>query len=36
MAFGASPAIGQGRGKGYDSIYFVMELRNKAVTPDVA
>jgi len=23
-------------GKGYDSIYFVMELRNNAVIPDVA
>jgi hypothetical protein len=25
-----------GAGKSYDSIHFVMELRNKAVTPDVA
>jgi hypothetical protein len=25
-----------GAGKGYDSIYFVMELRNNAVIPDVA
>jgi transposase-like protein len=30
------PPITFGAGKGYDSVYFVMELRNKAVTPDVA